>query len=134
MEDCQEISLKTLIELFGIAIFCIGMLTVFSFIFFLFWRRRGKDDPPVRTFGHSDTDYEHWLTVAGVPAEEIDKCMAWAFGENWGSVALYTLDELWNERHSDIFVMRGSDLIYESTIRIGRAYMEHGRQKEILKP
>ncbi len=51
-----------------------------------------------------------------------DEIGQWAFGDGWRWVRLETLNDRWNERHSDIFFINGSDLIIESFDRIIDAY------------
>ena len=65
------------------------------------------------------------LHEAGVyNPEEQEACMKWAFGEDYGVVLLSSLDNRWNNRHSDIFEVRGSDNFINSIERIGKAYLE----------
>jgi len=65
-----------------------------------------------------------WLAEAGVPAEEIDDCLKWAFGDNWSAYRVRDWVGLWNERHGDLFKLDGKDSTEKSLKRIGRAYLK----------
>lgn len=65
------------------------------------------------------------LSAGGVPESEHEACLAWAFGPTFGSMALISSADIWNQRHSDLFVILGSDSMIESIEKIGRAYMKH---------
>ena len=69
------------------------------------------------------------LRKAGV--KDTDACYQWAFGDGWGSLAVSVSDEKWNELHSDLFIVAGSDSIKETTGKIGRAYVEHCKRNTI---
>ena len=81
---------------------------------------------------------KHWhqdrwrqpLLNAGVPEDEIECCMRWAFGDEWATMPLKDTDEEWNNRHSDIFILHGYDEIYEAFYRIGKAYLEVSNGEE----
>lgn len=64
------------------------------------------------------------LFLGGVPIEEIDNCLLWAFGERFSILPLRQIDERWNELHGDLFLLAGCDLMDESLRRIGKAYMK----------
>ena len=69
-----------------------------------------------------------WLQEAGVPAEETDACLKWAFGENWSAWRIRDWVGLWNGRHGDLFKIGGFSIPMASTEkslkRIGRAYLK----------
>ncbi len=69
--------------------------------------------------------YKSSLNKSGVPKAKIDNCMVWALGEDYPMLRLSEVDTVWNERHGDIFIMRGSDLSDEAFQRIGKAYLEY---------
>lgn len=56
--------------------------------------------------------------------DDPDACMAWAFGEEWGTMRLANSCDAWNKLHSDIFIMFGSDEIIKSFSKIAKAYLE----------
>lgn len=62
------------------------------------------------------------LLEAGVAEDEIDDCMRWAFGKDYLNMQLRNVQDFWNQRHEDIFIMYGSDDSYETFKRIGEAY------------
>lgn len=79
--------------------------------------------------GSYNPSYEHKLINkaldnAGVPQKKRGDCLRWAFGEDALSILISEMDDRWRQRHSDIFMLIGSDPLYESTIRIGKAYLE----------
>jgi len=53
-----------------------------------------------------------------------DECMDWAIGSENRSKSLSQLDELWNERHGDLFDLKGTDNVYKAFGRIKNAYIE----------
>ena len=48
----------------------------------------------------------------------------WAFGEENLYEPLHMMDDIWNERHSDIFILQGTDYFDQSIFRIKKAYKE----------
>lgn len=71
-------------------------------------------------------DMEAVLISVGV--KDTDACYQWAFGDGWMSLPVRESDEKWNERHSDLFILCGSDGIIDGLERIGRAYV-----KEVMR-
>lgn len=67
-------------------------------------------------------DLKRFLTEVGV--EDTDACLRWAFGDEYATMLLKDSDDAWNERHSDLFVMRGSDNVRESIKRVGKSYVQ----------
>lgn len=65
---------------------------------------------------------EHLIGI--VTKEEFDECYRWAFGDDVGSLLIKDSPRAWNQRHSDLFKIQGSDSIKETTVKIGFAYME----------
>ena len=63
---------------------------------------------------------------SGVPPEEHENCMRWAFGKLLDEeMSLGTAAILWNERHGDLFVVDISqDKIKKFLWCVGRAYLE----------
>ena len=59
---------------------------------------------------------------SGIPFEDHADCIIWAFGIDAESDFRTTWPARWNERHSDIFIMLGSDPVTESLKRVGEAY------------
>lgn len=70
--------------------------------------------------------YQDALAIAGVPSKQWDDCMVWALGEDFGHMRIELSDEGWNERHGDLFQLKGSDDLFDSTVKIGKAFLEHG--------
>jgi len=71
--------------------------------------------------------YELALMEAGVPTSNLEDCMRWAFGEDWGILRIQQIDEVWNSRHDDLFQIPGTELIITAFEKIGKAYI-----KEVL--
>jgi hypothetical protein len=69
--------------------------------------------------------YEKPLFTAGVSAGDIDKCMAWAFGNDWRAAARSSLKDLWNNLHKDLLVIVSANDVYETLIKVGMLYLEH---------
>lgn len=55
---------------------------------------------------------------------EIDKCLTWALGEDYGSVPFTDWAGRWNRRHEDIFRVLGSHKIEDTCFKIGQAYIK----------
>lgn len=51
--------------------------------------------------------------------------LTWAVGDDYGSLEPYEFKERWNELHSDIFVMLGSDPWPEILVEVKEAYYEN---------
>ena len=55
--------------------------------------------------------------------DEWEQCFRWAFGETYGTVTDDSdFPDLWNERHSDIFIIHGTDSIEETNEKIFKAW------------
>ncbi len=52
-----------------------------------------------------------------------DKCFKWALGENYGTISK-DFDEIWNERHGDIFILKGTDSFHGAIERIEKVCFE----------
>ena len=52
-------------------------------------------------------------------------CLTWALGEGYGIRKLTETDEIWNERHGDLFIMKGTDLVLDSTLKIINEYKKY---------
>ena len=79
--------------------------------------------------GAAAWDYEYWLAANGVSEKEIDICMEWALGPGWMRLSCCMTDDAWNERHSDIFIMHGSDNVVEGWRKIALAYLNKERSQ-----
>lgn len=62
------------------------------------------------------------LILADNGVEDVENCLAWAFGENFRQLQQSELDDKWRERHSDLFEIAGYDCIVESTKKIAEAW------------
>lgn len=54
-------------------------------------------------------------------------CTEWAFGDCWETNAFKNVPQLWNARHSDLFVMRPEDLVDEDLKKVAEAYRGNTR-------
>ena len=74
---------------------------------------------------YADSDLKRQLNgnlkEAGLPKDEYEKCMIWAFGENALSMTLLEMPDNW--QHKELFELSGDDPVSESTVRIGKAYL-----------
>lgn len=68
------------------------------------------------------------LTNVGVPSDEIDNCLQWAFGDDYENIPLTMWDIRWRERHANIFTIIGCDCVKDSLHKIGKAYLESRRK------
>lgn len=64
--------------------------------------------------------------IVVIPSE----CMEWAFGKNWKHVKTSERDSLWNERHSNLFVVHGTDDYFLSMGKIYKAWRDERRSKQ----
>lgn len=53
-----------------------------------------------------------------------EEFLTWAFGDSNGKIDIGDSYLVWNERHSDIFVVKASDVFYLSIKRMINAWME----------
>ena len=51
-----------------------------------------------------------------------EKAMAWGLGDDYVSLPIELTGDRWNERHGDIFKLKGSDNYLEALSRIIEAY------------
>ena len=59
-----------------------------------------------------------------------EKCLSWAFGDDWGSLPMGNLSARWNSRHGDLFVMNITDRVDESKAKIIKAFKAFKDNKE----
>jgi hypothetical protein len=67
------------------------------------------------------TSIEAALRSVGV--DNVHDCLLWAFGPGYGGIPLSMLDVEWNMTHGDLFLINGSDEVFESMQRIGEAFL-----------
>jgi len=72
--------------------------------------------------------YEQALKQAGVAEEDYEACMCWAFGDNFSSVELSSICDVWNERHPKLSIIFPSDTPYEAIYKVGKAWMTKQEQ------
>ena len=60
--------------------------------------------------------YMHIMAQEGLTSQGCDRCMRWAFGDEYGSLRIMESPKAWNMRHRDLFVMKDTDY-YERTLR-----------------
>jgi len=72
--------------------------------------------------------YQSCFRKAGVNPEEYDACMEWALGDGWENSAIESTGYRWNQRHEDIFTVYPFDEVDSTFVKIGKAYIEHGRK------
>jgi len=69
-------------------------------------------------------DYNLILQDVGVPKDQTDDCMAWAFGEDWKEISPNQESMFrWNMRHGNLFRLSGTDKIPDGLKMIGIAYV-----------
>ncbi len=74
---------------------------------------------------------DEWWTLrfwpeseCGIPIEEWPAVAFWAYSEYWDNLDRADLPQKWNSQHSELFVIHGTDDLYESTKRIYQAYKD----------
>ena len=61
-----------------------------------------------------------------------EEVMNWALGEDWGSLPLYVIDDVWNERHGDIWFCSGTLVPTEAfDIMTDIYYSRHQKVKDL---
>lgn len=66
-----------------------------------------------------------WMSDGGVPPEELENAMNWAFGQDWqGHKLADSLRLAWNLKHGNIFIADENSKISIFFWSIGKAYME----------
>lgn len=68
--------------------------------------------------------YDQYLTGAGVPPKDIDRCMEWAFGPGWQVKDLGDCQEYWNKKHN-LFKITGAMPVGETIFKIGILFMAY---------
>ena len=81
----------------------------------------------------SELEFEGWeRQVSRIMIDEgvvhVEDCLRWAFGEGFEQLEQRELDDMWRQRHSDLFVIHGHDDIVESTKRIAKAWLDRKPQ------
>lgn len=76
------------------------------------------------------------LRCEGLPYDQegIDKCFTWCLGKEYGIELVTNTPELWNARHSDIFILLGTDNIDAGTRKMVAAYKKHGYEGKVSEP
>ena len=70
-------------------------------------------------------DKTNLVGTIGTPAPQLpDEVMAWAFGDQWRLVKTPELPDMWNEKHSDLFLIHGFDDILKTNAKIQKAWKE----------
>lgn len=67
---------------------------------------------------------DRFFLRVGVPAEKLEECYQWAFGDDYVSLLCADLGDRWCERHGDLFVVKDATLISEAFPKIGKAFLE----------
>ena len=67
-------------------------------------------------------EYAHLLMGQGVPKEEVEECMTWAFGPNWKELNPSSMFNIWNRKHRDLFIFTETDTIKNSLKNVGIAW------------
>jgi len=109
--------IKTVLIIFTAIILILIILTKV----FVWWldKRCNNDKRPIHIMHPVNT----LLLRAGVPKDKLDECKQWAFGDDNYKLQIRMLDNAWNQRHSDLFVVYGADDYNKTIMRIGEAYM-----------
>ena len=56
---------------------------------------------------------------------DADAGMRWALGDDYGTLLISSTDDRWNERHGDLFRIKGTDRVIDGNERIAEAYENH---------
>lgn len=83
------------------------------------------NDQSVRLCPEKDADLIDMVFGPTVSVQdEWEQCFRWAFGITYGNIPIDNSDypDLWNQRHGDIFIIKGTDSIRETNKRIFEAW------------
>ncbi len=97
------------------------LILIFLLLAFVVLRRTTGIGP---IFSSLRSLIQNALNIAGVKEWEYENCLKWAFGKDALDMPTSEWDDSWRELHSDLFMVRGDDLLYESLTKIGRAYLK----------
>lgn len=61
--------------------------------------------------------------------KNVEEAARWCFPGLSSSTSLHDLDKLWNEAHSDLFVIKGSDDVDSSMRRCAKEYIKYFESK-----
>lgn len=73
--------------------------------------------------------YQNSLLKAGVNPEDFDRCMAWAFGDDWKDLPMAGSDHQWNKLHEEIFTIYPFDDIDSTFVKIGKAWNDYDNKQ-----
>jgi len=68
------------------------------------------------------------LMASGVKYAKLEACLKWAFGE--ANVPIKDWKDSWNEKHKDIFEMKGEQTLFDSIYQIGAAFSSEQIQND----
>ena len=68
---------------------------------------------------------EFYFIAAGVPKDRITECLEWAFGKSWKKIGVNEMKDIWNKKHSDLFVIDGADPVWKALVSIGMAWVDY---------
>jgi len=60
------------------------------------------------------------LIASGVEYDQLDKSINWAFGSL--DIPIKDWIPVWNEKHKDIFEMVGTDTVFDTVYKVGKAF------------
>ena len=69
-----------------------------------------------------EREYANLLMDQGVPKDEVNQCMEWAFGYTWREMSARELFNAWNRRHRDLFIFTDTDTVKNSLKNVGIAW------------
>ena len=75
-----------------------------------------------REWTHHRWVYRNAFAIAGVSADEYERCLEWAFGEGVESIKESLWPDRWNKRHPEKFAIIGTDHIQLSLVAVGQAW------------
>jgi len=106
-----------------IIVVCGGGLVLLFGLLMGWWRIGGISSKPP-SFHSKATDI-----LLSVGVTDTEECLRWAFGDDVATKEVHDLDDYWREKHSDLFMVEGSDDLWESVRKIGKAYLLYFKEK-----
>lgn len=67
--------------------------------------------------------YKYSLISNGIKPDDVDKCMSWAFGDNFGTISIIGSHVIFNNKHPECEQINGYDRIETGYEKIARSYL-----------
>ena len=84
-----------------------------------------EDDPrPDNLAAGSAFRGEYYFIAAGVAPKDTMECGRWAYGEDFETIKFYLLNDVWNVRHGELFLIHDSDRLDVGMGKVAREWLK----------